>query len=148
MATHKDVPERPRTRRHRRLKGLDEMPAARKRNSPQSSRLSTNLGCTLSLALAVSTTAAHIAIWSSSHAARLFGELVARCPFLSSTGYPIQRVWLPFLANAAAVALAVAFLDARHHYRDWTWQTVLWLLLAALVAGFVHAATGIPVHLL
>ncbi|MCY3841668.1 MAG: hypothetical protein OXH09_23995 [Gammaproteobacteria bacterium] len=50
------------------------------------------------------------------------------------------------LANAAAVVLAVAFFDARRRYRDWAWQTLLWLLLAAFAAGLVHAATGIPVH--
>ena len=147
MPTHKDVPDRVRTGWHRRLKGLDEMPAARKRiSSPSSSRLGATLGYALCLALAVSTTAAHIAVWSSERAARLFNDLVFQCPYLSSTDHPVHRIWIPFLANAAAVVLAVAFSYTRHHHRDWTWQALLWLLLAAFAAGLVHALTGIPVH--
>ena len=145
MATHKDVAGGERTGGRRRLKGLDEMPVAPKRSSSSSTRLGAHVGYALCLALAVSTTAAHVAIWSSPHAARLFSELVVQCAFLSSTGYLVHRVWIPFLANSAAVALAVAFFDARRHYRDWTWQVLLWLLLAAFAAGLLHAATGIPV---
>ena len=102
------------------------------------------LGFALSLALAVSTTAAHVASWSFPYAERLSGELIARCPFLSSTGH--LRVWIPVLANAAGVILAVAFFDAWRRCRDSIWQTILWLLLAAFAAVLVHAATGIPVH--
>ena len=146
MATHKDVKDGERTGTRRRLKGLDEMPVARKRTPSSSSRLGAHVGYALCLALAVSTTAAHVAIWSSTHAERLFSELVAQCPFLSSTGHLVHGVWISFLANAAAVVLAVAFYDARRRHRDWTWQTLLWLLLAAFAAGLVHAATGIPLH--
>ena len=71
----------------RRLKGLDEMPVPRRRSSSTSTRLCAHVGYALCLALAVSITAAHVAMWSSPHAARLFGELVAQCGFLWSTGY-------------------------------------------------------------
>lgn len=104
------------------------------------------LGFALSLALTVSATLAHAAIWTSSSGARLFAELVSQCPFLISTGYPAHGVWIPFLFNVAAVALSVAFFDIWHHYRDWTWRTLIWLLLVTLIAGTVHAAAGIPVR--
>lgn len=59
-------------------------------------------------------------------------------PFLTSTTLPVHRVSLAFAVNVATVALAVAFLDAGHHYRDWAWQTLIWLVLVSLLAGIVQ----------
>lgn len=79
MPTDDDTPDRVHIAQ-RRLKGLDDVPVGSQTSGRSFTHLGAVLGFALSLALAVATTTAHAATWTSSTEARLFGKLVAQCP--------------------------------------------------------------------
>lgn len=67
----------------------------------------------------------------------------------SPSSYPVHKVWMAFLANAAAVVLAVAFPRCAPPPAGLDLADDRPVAAArGLVAGLVHAATGIPVHFL